>query len=189
MRKIKKMLKYVSVDILPDNEHDLIKKIGDITDNKSVDLYFYSVKYNTFKSNIPKVILELISAYELYVKNIYLNMWRNPVYYDTYRNKVSGFKYHYSIYTNFMSTDDFITEIRKICDIASKRKVLYNIYNVRGSISTPDAITAIHELVEIYLRSIRNNRIYFADTFKHSMAQINDKILNNFIGESIHPTN
>jgi len=116
-------------------------------------------------------------------------MWRNPVYYDKYRNKVSGFKYHYSIYTNFMSTDDCITEIRKICDIASKRKVLYNIYNVRGSISTSDAITAIHKLVEIYLRSIRNKRIYFDDTFKDSIAQINDKILNNFVGESIHPTN
>lgn len=187
MRKIKKIPKYVTVDV-PGTDHDLIKKIGEITSNKSSDvLYFYSVKYNTFKSNIPKVILELISAYDLYVKNICINTWRKSWNYDKYKNKVSGCKYHYLIYTNFMSTNDFINEIRKICDMVDKRRVLYDIYNIRGSISTPDVITAIHELVKIYLRSKCNKRIYF-DTM-NGLIMIDNDISDNFKGECDHPTN
>lgn len=195
MRKIKKIPKYVTVDV-PDTDHDLIKKIGEITsDNKHNELYFYTVKYNTFKSNIPKFILELISVYELYVKNTYLNtcMRITPVYYDTYQNKVSGFKYHYSIYTNFMSTFSFINEIRRICNIANKRKVLYNIYNIKGSISTPNAITAIHELVKIYLESRcnkneYNKRIYFNE-INESITITANNFKNIFKGERDHPTN
>ena len=186
MRKIKRIPKYVTVDV-PDTDHDLIKKIGEITSNKSDGLYFYSVKYNTFKSNIPKVILELISAYELYVKNICVNRWRTLMELYKYKNKVSGYKYHYLIYTNFMSTNDFINEIRKICDMVDKRKVLYDIYNIRGLISTPDVITAIHELVKIYLRSKCNKRIYF-DTM-NGLIMIDNDISDNFKGEYDHPTN
>lgn len=186
MRKIKKIPKYVTVDV-PDTDHDLIKKIGEITSNKSDGLYFYSIKYNTFKSNIPKVILELISAYELYVKNVCISMWRKSWNYDKYKNKVSRCKYHYLIYTNFMSTNDFINEIRKICDMVDKRKVLYDIYNIRGLISTPDVITAIHELVKIYLGSKCNKRIYF-DTM-NGLIMIDNDISDNFKGEYDHPTN
>lgn len=195
MKKIKKIPKYITVDV-PDTNHDLIKKIGEITsDNKRNVLYFYAIKYNTFKSNIPKFILELISVYELYVKNTYLNtcMRITPVYYNMYQNKVSGFKYHYSIYTNCMSAYGFINEIRRICNIANKRKVLYNIYNIKGSISTPDAITAIHKLVEIYLESRHNKnecnkRIYFNE-INESITITANNFKNIFKGERDHPTN
>lgn len=193
MRKIKKILKYVTLEV-PKNKYELFKEIKNII--KNIDdayLYFYKIKNTNFISDIPKFILELDNLYELYVDNNTIPIWKHIVHY-TYKRKQFGYNRLYSIYSDNMSIDDILIEIAKICYIAlDTNNTCYNIYYNGRMYSTWSAINAIDILIDIYESFNRNRRTYDYNLFMDMIARYDHSALykylkNKFEGKMEHPS-
>ena len=193
MRKTKKILKYVTLEV-PKDKYELFKEIKNII--KNIDdkyLYFYKIKDSDFISDIPKVILELANVYELYVNNVPTSIWEHIVHY-THKRKQFGYNRVYLTYLdNNMPIDDILIEIIKICNTAlTVKNICYNIYYSGCMYSTRSGIKAINILIKIYETFNRNKRTYdynlFMDTITRYGHTTLDKLLKNkFEGEIKHP--
>lgn len=193
MRKIKKILKYVTLEV-PKNKYELFKEIKNII--KNIDdkyLYFYKIKDTDFISDIPKVILELNSAYELCVNNISTPIWEHIIHY-TYKRKQFGYNRVYLTYPdNNMTIDDILIEIARICNTAlTMKNICYNVYYSGYMYSARSAIKAIDILIGIYETFNKNKRTYdyslFMDTItRYGHNALDELLKNKFEGKIEHP--
>ena len=187
MKKIKRVPKYITLDI-PKNKYKLLEAIKEIVsygDNKNI--YFYNVVDSSYTSDIAKIILRLYNAYKLYVENIPPHdIWISVPYYNRYRRSKWGCKKHYDAYANTSSIDDVIDNIINICRTDNRGKVLYVIHKHIFIYNTESLQKAISVLIQLFYLGNTNNKMYDMRAFYDIIIRIDPKIYKKVQGKSAH---
>ena len=188
MRKTKKEIKYITIEV-PKNKYDLFREIKNIVKNDNGKyLYFYNINGSNYISDIPRFILELIEASNLYINSTSIIFLKDTPYYRRTIHKINGYKRHYLSYADKSFFDDVITEIIRICNtVYTKSNISYGIYSNQHLYMTRSITEAILILINRYESFNRNKRIYDINTFMDTSNEIDQTILDKFMGELVHP--
>lgn len=188
MKKIKRVPKYITLDI-PKNKYKLLEAIKEIVsygDNKNI--YFYNVADSSYTSDIAKIILRLYNAYKLYVENISpYAIWSSVPYYNRYRRSKWGCKKHYDAYANTSSIDDVIDNIINICRTNNRGKIMYIIHKYIFIYNTESIQKAISVLIQLFYLDNNNRLAYDTDVFYDAIIRIDPELYKKVQGKSSHP--
>lgn len=187
MKKIKRVPKYITLDI-PKNKYKLLEAIKEIVsyrDNKN--MYFYNVGDSSYTSDIATIILRLYRVYKLYIENTPYIIWSAMPYYNIYGRSKWGHKKHYDVYANTSSIDDIIDNIINICRTDNHGKILYVLHKHMFIYNTESLQKAISVLIQLLYLGDTNNRMYDRSAFYDIIIRIDPKIYKKVKEKPAHP--